>query len=74
MTDQDIRLRCFELTLKHFANDRNVDELLEIAEKIYHFLYKAEIELMAKDELTWAEYQKKLQDINSQNKKITIKV
>lgn len=74
MTDQEIRLHCLKLAIEHFANDSNIDELLEVAEKIYHFLYKVEIELMAKDELTWAEYQKKLQDTNLQNKKVKLKV
>ncbi len=79
LTNQEIRLHCFELALKHFSNDRSVDELLEIAEKIYNFLYKVEIELMNKDKATWDGYQRKLESINhtvpnSENKKMKISI
>ena len=80
ITNQEIRLHCFELALKHFSNDRSVDELFEIAEKIYHYLYKVDIDLMVKDELTWDEYQKKLESTikyavpTSQNKKVKIRI
>jgi len=82
MTDQELRLRCFELACSfEYVNDNksSIDDVFEIAEKIYHFTCRTEIGLKD-DEATWIEYQKKLESTikyavpTSQNKKVKIRI
>ena len=82
MTDQELRLRCFELacSFEYVSDDKlKLNDIFEIAEKIYNFTCRTEIGLKD-DEATWIEYQKKLESTikyavpTSQNKKVKIRV
>ena len=62
MTDQEIRLRCFELASKQLHDDTNFDFVLETAEKIYEFVCKGNETIGYRDDVDWESYQKKLRE------------
>lgn len=70
MTDQEVRLRCFELAFQYCIKSINGTELkdiFEVAEEIYKF---ASDSIEHNNEVDWEAYQEKLRQ---NNKKIRIK-
>ena len=82
MTDQELRLRCFELacSFEYVSDDKpKLDDIFQLAERIYHFSCRTEVGFKD-NEATWDEYQKKLESTikyavpTSQNKKVKIRI
>ena len=64
MTEQEVRLRCFELAFQYCAKSINGTELkdiFEVAEEIYKF---ASDSVGHNDEVDWEAYQEKLRQNN----------
>jgi hypothetical protein len=64
LTDQEVRLRCFELAYQYCAKSiggTELESLFEIAEKIYRFVSDT---IGHGDEVDWDAYQAKLRENN----------
>lgn len=70
MTDQEVRLRCFELAFQYCIksiNGTELEDMFQVAEKIYRFVSD---NIGHNDEVDWEAYQEKLRQ---NNKRIRIK-
>ena len=75
MTDQEVRLRCFELAYQYCAGNINgmeLGSLFDTAEKIYKFVCRSD-SIGCNDEIDWEAYQEKLLENNRTRKRIKIK-
>lgn len=65
MTDKEIRLQCFKLSLEYITENKpSLENMFETAEKIYEFVRKDDDAIGQNDEVDWDAYQEKLRENN----------